>query len=326
MRHPYLIRLDEPDDWLDVHNDIDPHTGELVEIQHDVLWSEGPDQMYEFNDSHFFGGTTYHEHSTGWETFFIHQGKMDLCVRGKVATVEADDIIFIPPYTSHKMNMLTKPVIWNGMFHGIGMLRTMNNWALILKTNPTMLDDPEIKANYLGNKNNILRENPCYEKRVSKNELHEVRPYDKPIDTYDFPGVSMRQYTGRWENNGKTELWLGEIKQGFKVKYLKTDPNVDMFYIVKGEVQFDVAGEVFTAGPRCLVKIPQYAPRSFETLSDVKMYDAGGSTHWLDFIGDMISLKMMSPELYKDKAYVKGIFKRHECYIENAVYDGQNLI
>jgi mannose-6-phosphate isomerase-like protein (cupin superfamily) len=325
MRHPYLIRLDEPADWLDVHRDVDPHTGDLIEEQHDILWPEGPNQMYEFNDSHFFLSTTYHEHNTGWETFFIHQGQLDLSVRGRVATVDPEDIIFIPPYTSHKMTMLTKPVIWNGLFHDIGMLTTLNNWALILKSNPGMLDDPEIQANYLGNKNNILRENPFYEERVSKYELHEIRPYDKPFAVYSFPGGSMRQYTGRWENNGKTELWLAELGKGFAVRYKKVNANVDLFYIIKGEVKFNVAGEEFVAGPRCLVKIPHYAPRSFETLSDVRMYDAGGSTHWLDFFGDLKSLKMMSPEKYADKEYLAGVFKRHECYIESASFNRKSI-
>ena len=325
MRHPYLIRLDEPEDWLDVHEDRDPRTGELVEEQHDILWPEGSDQLYEFNDSYFYTSTTYHEHSTGWETFFIHSGSMDLYARGKVATADAGDILFIPPYTAHKMTMLTKPVVWNGLFHGVGLLRTINDWALILKSNPQMLDDPEVKANYLGNKTNILRENPPYAKRVSKDDMHEIRPYDKPFEVCDFPGVSMRQYTGRWENNGKTELWLAELQKGFKVRYVNTNPNVDLFYILSGEVKFDIAGEKFVAGPRCLVKAPSFAPRSFETLSEVKMYDAGGSTHWLDLFGDLSSLKTSSPELLSDSAYVKGIKKRHECCVESAVFEGREL-
>ena len=318
MRHPYLIRLNEPEDWLAVHYDRDPHTGELIEEQHDILWPEGPHQLYEFNDSWFYKTTTYHEHNTGWETFFIHKGEMDLYVRGKVATIGDGDVFFIPPFTSHQVTMLSEKVVWNGMFHGIGMLTTMNNWALILKTNPTMLDDPEVQANYLGNKNNILCENPCYAERVTKYDLHEVRPYDRPLAVFDFPGVSMRQYTGRWENNGKTELWLAEIDKGFEALYGKICPNVDLFYVIQGEVEFDVAGEVFTAGPRCLVKIPPYAPRKFKALTDVKMYDAGGSTHWLDLFVDLRSLKMMSPEKYADKEYVKGVYARHECFVVSA--------
>lgn len=325
MQHPYLFHLDDPADWLDFRQDIDPHTGELVEDQHDILRPEGPNQMYEFTDSHFYTGTTYHEHSNGWETFFIHRGQLDLSVRGKVATAGPGDIIFIPPYTPHKMTMLARPVVWNGLFHDIGLIDVMNDWAMIVKNKLGVLDTPETQANYLGNKDNILRENPVYEERVSKHELHEIRPYDKPFAIYDLPGVTMRQYTGRWENNGRTELWLAEMKKGIKVRYKKVNPNVDLFYIIRGEVGFSVAGEEFTAGPRCLVKIPRYAPRSFETLSDASMYDAGGSTHWLDLFGDMKSLKVLSPGKYADKDYAADVFKRHECYIEAAGYEGLNL-
>ena len=325
MRHPYLIRLDVREDYLDVRLDYEPGTKNLVEEQHDILWPEGPDQLYEFNDSHFFKATTYHEHSTGWETFFIHEGQADLCVRGKTATVGPGDVIHITPYTSHKMTTLTPPLIWNGMFHGIGMLATMHNWARINKTNPDMMNDPEIQANYLGNKKNIIRENPPYEERVPREELFEIRVYEKPLAIYDYPGVSMRQYTGRWENNGLTELWLAELKKGFKANYAQYNPNVDLFYVIDGEVMFTVADEEFVATKRCLVKIPRYAPRRFEALTDAKMYDAGGATHWLDFFGDMASLKKMSPDKYADKKYVNGIFSRHACFLESAVYEGQNL-
>ena len=325
MRHPYLIRLDNEEDYLEVRQDFEPGTKDIIEEQHDILWPEGPDQLYEFNDSRFYKATTYHEHSTGWETFFIHKGQADLCVRGKTATVGPGDVIHITPYTSHKMSTLTPPLVWNGMFHGIGMLAMMHNWALIMRTNPEMMNDPEIKANYLGNRNNIIRENPHYEERVSREDLHEIRSYDRPLALYHFSGVSMRQYTGRWENDGLTELWLAELKKGFKANYAQFNPNADMFYVIEGQVKFNVANEEFIAGERCLVKIPKYAPRSFEAVSDAKMYDAGGSTHWLDFIGDMVSLKKMSPELYADKNYVKGIFKRHDCYLESASFEGQSL-
>jgi mannose-6-phosphate isomerase-like protein (cupin superfamily) len=135
MRHPYLIHLDDPNDWLTVNRDIDPRTHAVIEEQHDILWPEGPDEMYEFNDSHFYLSTSYHEHRTGWETFFIHEGGMDLYINRKVATADAGDVLFVPPFTAHMMTMRTPKVIWNGLFHGIGMLTTLHNWALILKSN-----------------------------------------------------------------------------------------------------------------------------------------------------------------------------------------------
>jgi quercetin dioxygenase-like cupin family protein len=317
MRHPYLIHLDDPADWLDCRKDYDNKTGDLVEEQHDILWPEGAHQMYEFNDSFFYKSTTYHEHKVGWETFFIKDGKMDLCVRGKTATVEPGDVIFIPPYTPHKMTTLSERVVWNGMFHDIGMLTGMNYNAMIRATNPKLLEDPEMQANYLANKNNLIRENPQYEERVIKDDIYEIRQYHKPLAVNEYPGIKLLQYTGRWENDGLTELWLAELKKGVKVKYNIVDPNVDMFYVIEGEVKFIVAGEEFIAGPRSLVKIPQYAPRYFETLTDAKMYDAGGSTHWLDFLGDIKALKTHAPEKYEDKQYLKGVMKRHECFVES---------
>ena len=325
MRHPYLIRLDDPEDWLAVRLDREASTGDLIEEAHDILRPEGPHLMYEFNDSYFYKATTYHEHSTGWETFFIHEGQMDLCIRGKTATVSPGDVIFIPPYTVHKMTSLSNPLIWNGLFHGLGLLSVMDNKDMIQKTNPDLLQNPEMRANYLANSDNIPRENPCYEERVAKEEIREIRAYDRPLAVYALPGVSLRQYTGRWENDGKTELWLAEMKQGFKVSFTQFNPNADLFYVVEGQVKFTVAGEEFEAGRRCLVKIPRYAPRSFEALTDAKLYDAGGSTHWSDFLGDMASLKKMSPEKYADQQYTKGVFRRHQCYVESAAYKGQAI-
>jgi mannose-6-phosphate isomerase-like protein (cupin superfamily) len=326
MRHPYLIRLDEPQDWLESRLDVDPRTGEVIEEQHDILWPDGPDQLYEVNDSYFYKSTKFHSHKWGWETFFIHKGEMDLYARGKVATLGEGDVILMQPYTSHQMTMLSERVVWNGLFQGVDLLKVTKNWSMILQTNPTMLEDPEVNANYLANNNNKLCENPCYAERVSKYDLHEIRPYDKPLAVFDFPGISMRQYTGRWENNGKAELWLAEIQKGFEALYTKVCPNIDLFYVIEGEVEFEVAGDVFTAGPRCMVKIPEYAPRRFRTLSDVKMYDAGGSTHWLDLFVDMRSLKMLAPEKYADKEYVKGVYKRHEYYIESVKLLGETCL
>jgi hypothetical protein len=55
------------------------------------------------------------------------------------------------------------------------------------------------------------------------------------------------------------------------------------------------------------------------------MYDAGGSTLWLDLLVDMTSLKKRSPDKLADWDYVKGVFARHECYVERAAF-GDELI
>lgn len=57
MRHPYLIRLNEPEDWLDSRSD-ESLDGGIIEEAHDILLPEGPDMMYEFNDSYWYSAAT----------------------------------------------------------------------------------------------------------------------------------------------------------------------------------------------------------------------------------------------------------------------------
>ena len=326
MRHPYLIRLDEPEDWLRVNIDRDPKTGELNEESHDILLPEGSDQLYEFNDSYFYGETGYHEHTIGYETFFIHKGEMDLFINGKLTTVGPDDIIFVPPYTAHKMIMLAKPVIWNGLFHSKGEIQLLDDWSFIVQSYPELMEEPEIQASYVGESTNIVREEVPYAERVSKYEMSAVRPLDRPINTFEFPGITMKQYTGRWENAGKTELWLADMKKGFKAVYKKVNFNTDVFYVREGEVKFAVAGEEFVAGPRCVVKVPHFAPREFEALTDAKMFDMGGSTHWLDFFTNMRSISKLQPEKLSDKEYIDKVFSAHECKLQSVTYNGTKIL
>ena len=325
MPHPYLIRLDAQEDWLAWRKDRNLD-GQMIEEAHDILLPEGPNMMYELNDSYWYGKANYHEHSTGWETFFIWDGKLDVTIRGKTALAESGDLICLPPWIPHKMDNANEPMtVWNGLFHGMGLIAGQKKWSMIQKTNPEMMDDPAIRANYMGNKNNIIRENPVYSVRVPKEQIPEIRTYERPLALYEMPGVSMRQYTGRWENDGLSEVWMIEMKKGLQVQYGRYVPNVDLFYVFEGEVKFEVAGEEFVAGPHCIVKIPHYAPRRFEALTDAKMFDAGGATHWNDFLEDMRSLKYLSPEKYADEEYVKGVCKRHECYLQSVTYGDETV-
>jgi quercetin dioxygenase-like cupin family protein len=323
MRHPYLIRLNEKEDWLDWRRD-ESLDGGVVEEAHDILLPEGKNQMYEFNDSYWYGKANYHEHTTGWETFFVWDGRIEVTVRGKRTYMDSGDVLCLPPWDPHQMNNANDPMtVWNGLYHGMGLISNQYNWNMIQRTNPEMMDDPEIKANYLGNKNNVIRENPVYAVDVPKEEIREIRTYEHPLALYTLPGLELRQFTGRWENDGLSEVWLADMKQGVKVNYRKYNPQADLFYVIAGEVRFCVAGEEFVAGERCVVKIPHYAPRSFEAISDAKMYDMGGATHWMDLLEDMTSLKMLSPDKYADKAYVAGVAKRHECYLAKVEYNGE---
>ena len=127
----------------------------------------------------------------------------------------------------------------------------------------------------------------------------------------------MKQMTARWENNGVNEIWRFEMEDGFSVRFRPVVPSDDLFYIVDGEVEFQVGGQTFTAYKDCLVKIPTYAPRAFTSKGKSAMLDIGGTTHWMDMVDDYLSIKHFKPEKLQDEAYMEPILMRHECYVQS---------
>ena len=309
----FLIDINDPENWLRVN--YDQHPGQPVnEEQRQILWPEGPNQAFEFTDSVFYGGSTYHEHAFGWETFFLTAGRMDLTCHGKICTCEAGDILLIQPYCAHQMQFLEQGH-WRGTFHDINMASIQNNWDRMRQYDSDCLDDEVIKGTYMANRYNILRE-PALPTRVDKSEMWEVRNKNKYLTKYEFEGVTLKQMTARWENNGVTEMWRAEMQDGFGVQYERVLPNQDLFYVESGSVEFTVAGETFTADQDCLVKIPCFVPRSFVSRGESVMYDIGGTTHWLDVIEDYLSIRHYQPEKLKDETYMHTVLRRHECYVK----------
>jgi len=308
----YLIDINDKKNWLKINMDYNPD-GSLNEEQRIIVWPEGIHQRFDFTDSIFYGKNGYHEHTFGWEIFFMVEGSMDFTTHGKVCTVHSGDILFVPPYTSHSMEFL-EPTRWRATFHDMNMCEILNDWNRIQKYCDSKLDDPVLEANYLANPQNVLRELPVA-KRVDKSEVPEVRTIDKWKNRYDFEGIVMKQVADRSENNGISEMWRLEMQDKFTVNYEPVVPQTDFFYITEGEVDFEVGGEKFTAYHDCLVKIPSYIPRKFRSKGTSVMYDIGGITHWLDVIEDWMSLKQFSAEKYNNKEYVKEVLHRHSCYV-----------
>ena len=310
----FLIDINDKRNWLQV-NYHENAEGEVDEEQRIIVYPEGENQRFDFTDSIFYGQTTYHEHNFGWENFFMTEGTMDFTVHGKTATVSTGDMLVVQPYCSHQMVFL-EPTRWRATFHDMGMSNILNRWDRVQRYYPGWRNDPEITKTYLANRHNILREAP-YATRVDKSELYEVRNSEKYLSRYDLDGVVMKMMSARWENNGVQEIWLFEMEPGFHVEYEPVVPTEDFFYVTEGELECHVGEEVFTAYHDCLIKIPNFVPRSFVAKSRVSVYDLGGITHWLDGVEDWLSVKNLNPERYADKEYVREVLHRHECYVKS---------
>jgi len=313
MKHKYLINLLNPEDYLSVSQMFNPETGVLEEDQRIINLPEGPHMMFDFVDTIMYGTARYHEHSVGWETFFITTGCCDLTIRGKTCRLVPGDIIHVQPWMGHQMSF-PEPTVYRGIFHDINMSGTLKGLAYIREVNPKQLEGLASFQRYLMRADNIIRETPV-SVLVPKEEVPEARTPDKPLRVFNLEGITLKQYTGRWENNGLTELWKAEMKDGFSAEFFDDDPNTDMFYITEGSVRFSVAGEEFVATHDCLVKIPGYAPRSFAAQSDAVMFDLAGITHWLDFLEDFTSIQKNSPERLEDKAAVNALKAKYNCQV-----------
>mgnify|MGYP001184571897 CR=1 FL=1 len=313
MKHKYLINLLDPADYLSVSQMFNPETGALEEDQRIISLPEGRHLMFDFVDTIMYGTARYHEHSVGWETFFITTGCCDLTVRGKTCRLVPGDIIHVQPWMGHQMSF-PEPTVYRGIFHDINMSVTLKNLAYIREVNPKQLEGLASFQRYLLRADNIIRETPV-SVRVDKSEVPEVRTPDRPLGVYELEGVTMKQYTGRWENNGLTELWKAEMEDGFTVEFFEDNPNTDMFYIIDGEVRFKVAGEEFTATHDCLVKIPPYAPRSFTANGKAIMFDLAGLTHWLDLLEDCASIKTNNPARLNDRDAMAALKEKYNCHV-----------
>lgn len=309
----FLIDINDESNWLRVIHDQRPGQP-LNEIMRQVILPEGPERNFEFTDSIFYGGSSYHEHAFGWETFFLTKGRMDFTVHGKTCTCEAGDIIVLQPYCAHQMTFLEEGH-WRGVFHDMGMSEIQNNYQRVMKYNAERSDYSMITTTYLANPTNIVRE-PAVSKRVDRTEVYEVRNAGQYLNRFDFDGLTMKQMSARWEQNGVTEMWRLEMADAFAVKY-GIDPKQDLFYAESGEVEFHVGGQVFTAYHDCLVKIPSFVPRSFISKGPSVMYDIGGTTHWLDAVEDYLSIRQYKPEFLQDREYMDKVLHRHNCFVES---------
>ena len=273
MKHKYLINL--LGGLSERQPDVQRRRALEEEADHPVC--RRAHQMFDFVDTIMYG-TAVPRAPVGWETFFITTGCRDLTIQVTCRLVPGRHHPH-PALDRHQMSF-TEPTVYRGIFHDINMSGTLRNLAYIREVNPKQLEGLASFQRYLMRADNIIRETPV-SVRVDKSEVPEVRSPDRPLRVFELEGVTMKQYTGRWENNGLTELWKAEMEDGFTVEYYDDNPNTDMFYIIEGDVRFKVAGEEFTATNDCIVKIPGYAPRSFTAQGKAVMFDLAGLTHWL---------------------------------------------
>ena len=228
--------------------------------------------------------------------FFVDSGGMDVYINGQIAYIKPGSILFLQPYQAHGM-FFHADTKYRGFFHDLPYNEEGEAGMLLRQHSPDFMNDPAFPKEIMPKGDHFLRELPYDFKKVQTEECLPIRHRERPMARFDLPGAAMKMLAGRWENGGLCELWCFEMSKGFFAKSYPYPGNADLYYVTGGEVKFKVYDEEFTAREEHLVKIPRYAPRSFEVTSDgAVMYDVGGLPRWYAYLSDRESVLALDPE------------------------------
>lgn len=309
MEKRYLIRMNNPEDWL-------RHWDEGTQVVNDFILPRGPFEKDEMSDTiyHKDAEVPYHQHARGFETFMIASGSVECFIRGKRFIANTGDMLHIPPYTPHGFRFLEEGTIWRELFQEINMAQGIMNKNTVKGNYPEYMDSPEFMEMYRSSHKGLQRETPVTQD-VDKHTMHEVRTPEFAFSHYQGEGYDLKLKVGKWETNGVKEVWQASLDQGVHIEYDYPHCNWELYYITKGAVQFDIMGEVFTAGPDCLVHIPPYHKHRIQVLEASELFDYGGEMHLMSLLEDYDSLKVHQPEKLGDEAFMTGFLRKYGCYV-----------
>ncbi|MDR0838721.1 MAG: hypothetical protein LBN99_03665 [Oscillospiraceae bacterium] len=309
----YLIDLNDEANFLSPVS-VKMPDGYVVEDQHTVLMPEGPRKNLTMTDSIMHktrpgADAHYHEHELGYEIFFVDSGGMDVYINDQKAYIKPGSILFLQPYQAHGM-FFYDDTKYRGFFHDMPYGDEGEAGNLLRQHYPDFMERPDFPKEILPKGDHFLREPPYRVKETPPEECTAIRHRERPMASFELPGATFKMLTGRWENSGLCELWCFELKKGFKATSYPFPANTDLYYVTEGEVKFKVYDEEFIAKPEHLVKIPMYAPRSFEALSDAVVYDVSGAPRWYAYLQDREGI-LADPERADKQETLETLRKRY---------------
>lgn len=319
MKHPYLIDLNDEENWLYAQMLGAKPDGTRGEDQRTILHGQGAHRLFLVTDSVMYPGDDkdmhFHEHLTGYEYFFVDSGGMDLYVDNKKTYVEPGSIIHLQPHQAHGMSFRA-PTKYRGFFHDMRNSDSSYERYLLRMNRPDVAKSPDYFARFITPEHDSARRE-CFEwVEVPASEVSAVRHISRPMAEFKLDGVTMKMITARWENAGVLEIWAAEMEKGFFAEWVEFPDMTEMYYITSGKIQFKVYNEEFSAYPECIVKIPRYASHSIKALEDSVMYDMGGLTRWHALLQDRGGILKNDPERAKLPETFEDLKAKYGCQIK----------
>jgi mannose-6-phosphate isomerase-like protein (cupin superfamily) len=318
MKHPYLIDLNDSQNWLYPVELINPD-GTKGEDQRTINMPEGSHRLFHVTDSVMYPSKKddlhCHEHQTGYEDFFVDDGGLDLYINGKKTYVAPGNIIHLQPLEAHGMQF-HHPTKYRGFFHDLRNSDYSPDLAILRAKKPDAMKDSGLMKLRMGNADFVMREQPEWI-AVPPEQVAAVRNIGRPMAAFKLEGVTMKMITARWENGGVNELWAAEMDAGFHAEWEEYPTNTEMYYVTSGEIKFKVYDDEFIAYPECVVKIPKFASHSILAQTKAVMYDIGGLSRWYAFLQDRSSILKYDPERANKPETMVQLKTRFGCQIKS---------
>ena len=309
MKSKYLIRTFDRNDWL---FELDDGT----ECVHQLTLPIGPYEKNEMSDTIYHEGDSaaYHQHTDGFETFYIAKGCVEATIRSKRCVLTAGDMIHLVPNTPHGFVFLEEGTVWRELFQGINMAQGTINKNRIKNHYEGLYFQPEFRRRYLSLARNINREPPVCED-TAKEALHEIRTPQFSYSTYRFGGIELRLKVGRWECGNIKEIWQANLNKGVRLSWDVPYGEWELFYLTKGKIRFTILDEEFVAEPDCIVQIPPYCVHRMEVLEDAALFDYGCPVNLLALLEDYTSISANDPQRLQGEYKTSEFLLKYNCHI-----------
>jgi quercetin dioxygenase-like cupin family protein len=247
----------------------------------------------------------FHQHRTGYETWFVDSNAMDLYVNGQVTRVEPGSFFHLQPYMIHRMYMYGD-VKYRGFFQNWNGADTVPYTQLMEHYQPGLKAKFKQAGIYTVGHDHFNHE-PMDCVRVPNEKVYAVRHPDRPIAKFELEGVTVKLMVGRWECAGVREINYFEFEKGFKAETVDFPAYRELYYVREGEIKFKIFNDEFVARPECLVDIPPFISHSIEALTKSAMYDMGGLSCWYDTLHDYTALVKKFPERASDPEEIEKL-------------------
>jgi quercetin dioxygenase-like cupin family protein len=259
----------------------------------------------------------YHEHKSGFETFLVDNGAIEILTLSKKAAAKKGDIVHITPYTPHSIHALEENSIWRAFHQGLWLTDFMIDERALRDRHWDTFFDPEFKKDTGARNGSAWFDYLLPECRdVPASEIPCLRPYDFALAEYAFEGLTLKLKVGRWETLGAKEVWQLRFAKGYKLSWEKTHPSALLYDVFSGSVRVTLEGkEPFTARARDLLHIPKFYAGSIETLEDTVLLDMGCQGFLTRFMDELNTYKIKEPAKLKDRAFLRELMRKNDYHV-----------